>query len=1046
MYHCHVHFYFVGCPCRTFERIREMPPLTAFTHTFQQSDQPEQALCAQADVVFANLEDADAAAVVSALVSAMREDARLILLASPGQPDLLSGFLPSVQDIWMLPMSDEETKFRFLRWQQACQQWASAHENQHFLEALSDSSPNLIWFKDKDGVHERVNKSFCHVVSKTREQVQGRRHAYIWDVEEDDPACIESERIVMERRETVVSEESVQTPEGIRLLTTYKSPLYDLDGSVMGTVGLATDITRERAYEQEIVRKSRTLEAIFRTMDCGILSHSLDGRHVIGVNRAALEILGYSSLEELEADDFQMIAATVEKGDQERLRKAIQSLEKPGDTVSVEYRVRHKDGKRLHVMGSIKLVEENGERFYQRFLLDCTKQKLEKEREERRQMQLVHALGIDYSLICYFDLESGVGRAFRISGCITDFLQTVFEGKLVLEECMGTYISHCVYSEDRETMMQLASREFLKKELSEKDVYFCNYRTACEGVMKYFQAKVVRAGGWDDRDYSVVIGIRSVDEEIRSEMEKQNQLEDALMQANRASKAKSVFLSNMSHDIRTPMNAIVGFTALALTHIEQTEQVEDYLKKIMTSGNHLLSLLNDILDMSRIESGRMHLEEAPCSLPELLHSLRSIVQADVHARQLELYMDTVDVWDEDIYCDRLRLNQVLLNLLGNSVKYTSAGGIVSMRVIEKPSAQEGFALYEFHIKDNGIGMSEEFLAHIFEPFERERNSTISGIQGTGLGMAITKNIVDMMNGTISVESEQGVGTEFVVSFTFRLHSGRRETPVIPQLKNCRALVVDDDFNTCDSVSYMLSQLGMRAEWTLSGREAVLRTRQAASRQDHYMVYLIDWLLPDMNGVEVARRIRKEVGDEAPIIVLTAYDWTDIEAEAREAGVTAFCSKPLFFSELQRCLCSVVGTEEAEIEVHPPRRRHTGRILLAEDNALNQEIAVAILSEAGFSVEIAGTGRAALQMLAASTPGYYQLILMDVQMPEMDGYQATKAIRAMNNPQLSSIPILAMTANAFEEDRRQALQSGMNGHIAKPIDIEALFDTLDTVLS
>ena len=222
MYHCHVHFYFVGCPCRTFERIREMPPLTAFTHTFQQSDQPEQALCAQADVVFANLEDADAAAVVSALVSAMREDARLILLASPGQPDLLSGFLPSVQDIWMLPMSDEETKFRFLRWQQACQQWASAHENQHFLEALSDSSPNLIWFKDKDGVHERVNKSFCHVVSKTREQVQGRRHAYIWDVEEDDPACIESERIVMERRETVVSEESVQTPEGIRLLTTYK--------------------------------------------------------------------------------------------------------------------------------------------------------------------------------------------------------------------------------------------------------------------------------------------------------------------------------------------------------------------------------------------------------------------------------------------------------------------------------------------------------------------------------------------------------------------------------------------------------------------------------------------------------------------------------------------------------------------------------------------------------------------------------------------------------------------------------------------------------
>ena len=339
------------------------------------------------------------------------------------------------------------------------------------------------------------------------------------------------------------------------------------------------------------------------------------------------------------------------------------------------------------------------------------------------------------------------------------------------------------------------------------------------------------------------------------------------------------------------------------------------------------------------------------------------------------------------------------------------------------------------------------VAHIFEPFERERNSTISGIQGTGLGMAITKNIVDMMNGAIEVHSEQGVGTEFVVSLTFRLHDGPKKIQVIPELKGCRALVVDDDFNTCDSVSYMLQQIGLRAEWTLSGREAVLRTRQAVMRGDSYSVYIIDWLMPDMNGVEVARRIRKETGDDVPIIVLTAYDWSDIEDEAREAGVTAFCSKPLFLSELRSCLCSVVGSpDEQQKVVRPVAERRTGRILLAEDNELNQEIAVAILGEAGFTTDVAGNGQRAVEMLQNSEPGYYQLILMDVQMPVLDGYGATKAIRALEDRKLASIPILAMTANAFEEDRRRAIQCGMNGHIAKPINLEKMFETLNQILS
>ena len=1048
MYHCHVRYYLVGSACRTFEQIQKVPPLPAFTHTFTESALPDPALTASADVIVANLDGANAAETVRALTGFMRKNVYLLLLAEPEQFPQYEGHLSVIRDIWTLPMHDDEVNFRLHRFQETLRRWVDAWQANQYLETLMNGSPNLVWFKDKNGIHKKVNESFCKIVNKTREQVEGRGHAYIWDVEEDDPACIESERIVMETREMHNGEEVVHTPDGNRLLTTYKSPLYDLDGSVMGTVGVAVDITRERAFEKEIIQKSRSLETIFTLLDCGIMLHSIDGKRILNINRAALEILGYPSQVALEEDGFEMIAPTVLEEDQAALLSAIQSLDRPGDTVSVQYRVRHKDGTVRMVMGNIKLVEENGERYYQRFLLDCTEQKQEEERNKRLQLQLVNALGTDYSLICYYDLSTGKGYAVRAGNCEYGKLEEFFSGELMLEESMGKYIDCCVYSEDQDLMRETLTCFFLEQVLTLKDMHFMNYRTFCGGKTLYFQFKAVRAGTWEEGEHGIVIGFRSVDAEIRSEMEKKSLLEDALMQANRANKAKSVFLSNMSHDIRTPMNAIVGFTALALTHIDQTEQVQDYLKKIMTSGNHLLSLLNDILDMSRIESGRMHLEEAPCSLPELLHSLRSIVQADVRAKQLELYMDTVDVWDEEIYCDRLRLNQVLLNLLSNSVKYTGTGGLITVRVTEKPASQEGYAKFEFHIKDTGIGMSKEFITHIFEPFERERNSTISNIQGTGLGMAITKNIVDMMNGSITVESEQGVGTEFMVSFTFRLFTGRREAPLIPQLKDCRALVVDDDFNTCDSVSYMLQQIGMRAEWTLSGKEAVLRTHQAVSRDDLYAVYIIDWLLPDMNGVEVARRIRKEVGENAPIIVLTAYDWSEIETEAREAGITAFCSKPLFFSELKRCLRSVVGDEgEQEAEEEPvPERRHDGRILLVEDNELNQEIAEAILTEAGFTIEIAGNGQIALDMLKTSAPGHYQLILMDIQMPVMDGYETARAIREMDDPELSQIPIIAMTANAFDEDKQNALRSGMNGHIAKPIDIAKLLNTLDKVLS
>ena len=870
MYRCQLHFYLAGYRRDIFETIREMPPLERFTHTFSESVEPEQALAAAADVILADLREMEARTALEALLADKGREAECILIAEQSQLADLADLLPELTDVWTAPMPQEAVRFRFLRWQETCKLRKDFWETRQFWEAAINSVPNLVWYKDKNGIHEIVNDSFCKTVNKKKQQVQGRGHAYIWDVEQDDPACIESERQVMSRRETLVSEETIKTGEGPKLLTTYKSPLYDLDGSVMGTVGVAIDVTQERAYEEEIIRKNQSLETIFTTMDCGMMNYALDGSRILSINNAALKILGYETKEDLLQDSFDMVANSVVAEDRDLLRKSMQALKKVGDIASVEYRVRHRDGEELHVMGNVKLVQENGELFYQRFLLDCTVQKIREQREredaERRQMELIQALGLDYCLVCFYDLTTGMGFPLRIDDSVGSVFESAFAADIPMDESIERYIREYVCGEDREMLRQAVSRERFQRELAEKQSYYVNFRISADGELKYYQLKAVRTGEWT-QEQGIVLGLRSVDEETRSEMEKRNLLESALMQANRASKAKSTFLSNMSHDIRTPMNAIIGFTSLALKHVDRKEQVEEYLKKIMTSGNHLLSLINDILDMSRIESGKIQLEEELCSLPEILHGLHSIVQADVHAKQLDLYMDAVDIVDEEIYCDKLRLNQVLLNLVGNSVKYTGAGGKVGIRVMEKGATLPGYASYEFHVQDTGIGMSEEFVSHIFEPFERERNSTISGIQGTGLGMVITKNIVDMMNGSIEVKSKQGEGTEFVVEFTFRLPAEVKKPQIIPELKDCRALVVDDDFNTCDSVSYMLQQIGMRAEWTLSGKEAVLRTRQAVTRKDSYDIYLIDWLIPDMNGIEVARRIRKETGETVPIIVL-----------------------------------------------------------------------------------------------------------------------------------------------------------------------------------
>lgn len=598
-----------------------------------------------------------------------------------------------------------------------------------------------------------------------------------------------------------------------------------------------------------------------------------------------------------------------------------------------------------------------------------------------------------------------------------------------------------LYPEDRAAAYDLIDQVVFDR--TGDALYDVEYRLKTkDGGLRWFHATgdvMRRQDGSPSRFFCILF-------DITDQKESAQALEDALLAAQHANKAKTVFLNNMSHDIRTPMNAIIGFTSLAAAHVDNPELVKDYLAKITTSGNHLLSLINDVLDMSRIESGKIKIEEKEASLPEIMHDLKTIVQSDIYAKQLEFYIDTMDVVDENIICDRLRLNQVLLNILSNAMKFTKPGGMVSVRVIQRGGAPAGYASYEFRVKDTGIGMSKEFLEHIYEPFEREQNRTAGSIQGTGLGMAITKNIVNMMNGTIDVQSEEGKGTEFIVSLQFRVSGNPVTYEPIPELQGMRALVVDDDYNICASVTKMLGSIGMRSDWTTSGKEAVLRTQLAMEQNDEFHAYIVDLLMPDMNGVETVRRIRHIIGNSKPIIVLTAYDWSDIEDDAREAGVTAFCSKPLFLSELRETLSRPFVIREGSPESGSKPDFVGKHILLAEDNELNQEIAVSILEEAGFVVDVADDGEIAVGRIAETEAGTYDLILMDIQMPHMNGYEATRAIRSMEDQKKAGIPIIAMTANAFEEDKRSVLEAGMNGYTAKPIDIEKLFDTLAAILT
>ncbi len=519
------------------------------------------------------------------------------------------------------------------------------------------------------------------------------------------------------------------------------------------------------------------------------------------------------------------------------------------------------------------------------------------------------------------------------------------------------------------------------------------------------------------------------------------ELEAARLEALEATKAKSMFLSNMSHDIRTPMNAIVGMTAIATTHIDDKEQVRNCLRKITMSGKHLLGLINDVLDMSKIESGKMTLTAERISLREVIEGIVSIVQTQVKSKEQNFNVHIDNVITEDVYCDSVRLNQVLLNLLSNAVKYTQEGGTIQLSLFQEDAPlSKGSDYVRTHIvvKDNGTGMTAEFLEHVFDSYSRADSKRVHKTEGAGLGMAITKYIVDAMEGTITVESEPNKGTEFHVILDLEKADVQEVDMLLPPWK---MLVVDDDEVLCRTAVDALESIGIQADWTMSGEKAVEMVTKHHQERDDYQIILLDWKLPGMDGLSIARQIRRMKGYDMPIILISAYDWSEFEAEAREAGINGFISKPLFKSNWFYGLKKYMGEEETEGEANTNMDLSGRHILVAEDNDLNWEILYELLTDLGMELEWAENGKICLEKFEKSESGYYDAILMDVRMPEMNGYEATEAIRALTRADAKTIPIIAMTADAFSEDIKRCLDSGMNAHTAKPINLDEILSLL-----
>ncbi len=678
---------------------------------------------------------------------------------------------------------------------------------------------------------------------------------------------------------------------------------------------------------------------------------------------------------------------------------------------------------------------------------EVTEEKREEEEESQEAQEkasIINSFSSMFISTYFIDLKSDQFRAVTHS----EDQEQILGEKRNYTDGLRWYAETYIHPDDRQEFVSCMEPEHLMEKLR-PDAPFAaaEYRRIREGgenpeVCAWIRATAILAGTEEGRAKTAVYVEQDMTESKQKENMERRALREACEAAEHANVAKSEFLSRMSHDIRTPLNAIIGMTAIAGTHLDNQERVADCLGKITTASKHLLALINEVLDMSKIESGKIDLAEEEFNMSDLVQSLLTMIRPAVHAKKQELALHIVHIEHEDLVGDVLRLQQVFMNMMGNSVKYTPEGGKLEVEITEKPSRVFGYACFDFVFRDNGIGMSREFLERIFEPFARAEDSRVSKIEGTGLGMTIAQNIVRMMNGSIRVESEIGKGSVFYVTVFLKVQDVKSVD--VMELVDLPVLVADDDQIACEAACNVLDDIGMRGEYVLSGEEAVERVAEVQEEGKQFFAVILDWQMPGMDGLETARNIRREVGSDVPIIILSSYDWSEVEAEARLAGVDGFISKPLFKSRLVYLFKRFLHNEDKNDGAVAAQENldFTGRrVLLAEDNELNREIAEEILSCTGVEVESVPDGQEALNKFLENEEGYYDMIFMDIQMPVMNGYEATGAIRRARRGDAKTIPIIAMTANAFTEDVISSKRAGMNEHVSKPLSVEQLIECM-----
>ncbi len=672
--------------------------------------------------------------------------------------------------------------------------------------------------------------------------------------------------------------------------------------------------------------------------------------------------------------------------------------------------------------------------------LELQEKLLEQEKNRTQQDNMISALASDYISVYYADLQKNQCICYRSAARKQDGPQAGdhFEYRKAFEE----YAANRVSEKYRKEFLDFTDPENIIKRLETDPLLTYRYLVSYNGKEVY---EMVRIAGMDKSAYEITIGFTDIDAEMRETMKRNQALSDALKAAEEASKAKTVFLSSMSHEIRTPMNAIIGLDSIALNDPEISDKTRGYLEKIGSSANHLLSLINDILDMSRIEAGRMTLKSEEFSFAKLIEQVNTIFSTQCAEKGLDYNCHINGTVDDYFIGDNIKLRQVLVNILGNAVKFTPEGGKIDF-ITEKVNSFDGRSTLRFRISDTGIGMSREYLPHIFDTFSQEDSTATNRYGCSGLGLAITKNIVEMMNGNIDVQSEKGKGTTFIFTVTLidsDHKQDNKDDEIYPYKMN--VLVVDDDPIACEHAKLVLEKTGMSCETALSGKEALEKVKLHQARQKPYDLILVDLKMPEMDGVETSKRIREIVGRESAIIIITAYRWDDVFDEAKKAGVDSFIAKPLFAGNVIEEYRSARKKKKPSDTLHKVSLKGR-RALLAEDVPINAEIMTMLLTTSEMIVDHAENGKIALQKFSDSPEGFYDVILMDIRMPEMDGLEATAKIRGLNRKDAESIPIIALTANAFDEDVHRSLQAGMNAHLSKPIDSNALFAALESLIT